>query len=100
VFTTVSDPVGSGLVASLARPEGNVTGLSIQSPDIAGKRLALLREIVPNLRRVAFMGNIDNPFVGREMREVQAAASGAAGPSSLVWFELAQPVPAGCHVRA
>jgi putative ABC transport system substrate-binding protein len=75
VFVTVTDPVGSGLVASLARPGGNVTGLSIQSPDIAGKRLALLREVAPNLRRVAFMGNIDNPFVLRELREVQAAGS-------------------------
>jgi putative ABC transport system substrate-binding protein len=75
VFVTVTDPVGSGLVASLARPGGNVTGLSIQSPDVAGKRLALLREIAPNLRRVAFMGNIDNPFVRRELHEVQAASS-------------------------
>ena len=53
VFVTITDPVGSGLVASLARPGGNLTGLSIQSPDIAGKRLALLREVVPSLRRVA-----------------------------------------------
>jgi putative ABC transport system substrate-binding protein len=75
VFVTITDPVGSGLVASLARPGGNVTGLSLQSPDIAGKRLALVREVVPNLRRVAFMGNIDNPFVPREVHEVQAAAS-------------------------
>jgi putative tryptophan/tyrosine transport system substrate-binding protein len=74
VFVTAADPVGGGLVASLARPGGNVTGLSLQSPDIAGKRLALLREVVPNLRRVAFMGNIDNPVVPREMREMQAAA--------------------------
>jgi ABC-type uncharacterized transport system substrate-binding protein len=74
IFVTVADPVGSGLVASLARPGGNVTGLSLQSPDIAGKRLALLREVVPNLRRVAFMGNVDNPVVPPEMREMQAAA--------------------------
>jgi len=74
VFVAVADPVGSGLVASLARPGGNVTGLSAQSPDIAGKRLALLREVAPDLRRVAFMGNVDNPFVLAEWREVQAAA--------------------------
>jgi len=74
VFVALADPVGSGIVASLAQPGGNVTGLSIQSPDIAGKRLALLREVVPNLRRVAFMGNTDNPIVPREMREVQSAA--------------------------
>jgi putative ABC transport system substrate-binding protein len=74
VFALAGDPVGSGLVASLARPGGNVTGLSLQAPDIAGKRLALLREIAPNLRRVAFMGDINNPVVSAEMREVQAAA--------------------------
>jgi putative ABC transport system substrate-binding protein len=62
------------MAESLARPGGNVTGLSLQSPDIAGKRLALLREVVPNLRRVAFMGNVDNPVVPPEMREMQAAA--------------------------
>jgi putative ABC transport system substrate-binding protein len=75
VFALAGDPVGSGLVASLARPGGNVTGLSLQAPDIAGKRLALLREIAPNLRRIAFMGDIDNPVVLAEVREVQAAAS-------------------------
>jgi putative ABC transport system substrate-binding protein len=75
VFALVSDPVGSGLVASLARPGGNVTGLSIQATDTAGKRLAFLREAVAGLRRVAFMGNLDNSGVALEMREVQAAAS-------------------------
>jgi putative tryptophan/tyrosine transport system substrate-binding protein len=75
VFVALADPVGSGIVASLAQPGGNVTGLSIQSPDIAGKRLALLREVVPNLRRVAFMGNTENPIVPREIREVQTAAA-------------------------
>ena len=75
VFVSLADPVGGGVVASLARPGGNITGLSLQAPDIAGKRLALLREVVPNLRRVAFMGNIDNPIVPQEMREVQDAAS-------------------------
>jgi putative ABC transport system substrate-binding protein len=74
VFVALADPVGVGIVASLAKPGGNVTGLSLQSPDIAGKRLALLREIVPNLRRVAFMGNMNNPVVPRELREVQTAA--------------------------
>ena len=75
VFLQITDPVSSGLVVSLARPGGNLTGLSLQSPDIAGKRLALLREVAPNLRRVAFMGNIDNSFVLREIDEVSAAAA-------------------------
>ncbi len=67
------DPVGNGLVASLARPGGNVTGLSNQSADLPGKRLELLREIVPGLRRLAIMANIDDPIGVREMGEVQVA---------------------------
>src|SRR5215510_7943880 len=63
VFATVADPVATGIVDSLARPGGNATGLSLQSLDLAGKRLSLLREVAPGLRRVAFMGNIDLPFV-------------------------------------
>jgi putative tryptophan/tyrosine transport system substrate-binding protein len=74
IFATAGDPVGNGLVASLARPGGNVTGLSIQSPDLAGKRLELLREVVPGLRRVAFMVNVGSPGAGPETGEVQAAA--------------------------
>jgi putative ABC transport system substrate-binding protein len=74
VFTISGDPVGTGLVASLARPGGNVTGLSSQAPDLAGKRLELLREVVPGLRRLAIMVNAGYPVAVREMREVQAAA--------------------------
>ena len=55
VFAVANDPVGSGMVASLARPGGNVTGLSLQSTDIAGKRLEILREIVPGLRRLGVL---------------------------------------------
>ena len=74
VFAAVSDPVGNNVVASLARPGGNVTGLSAQISDVAGKRLELLREIIPALRRLAIMANIDNPSHVLETREVQAAA--------------------------
>ena len=74
VFAVAGDPVGSGLVASLARPGGNVTGLSIQATDLAGKRLELLREVVPGLRRLAIMANVGNPAAVLEMGEVQAAA--------------------------
>jgi putative ABC transport system substrate-binding protein len=74
VFALVDDPVGSGLVASLARPGGNVTGLSMQSTDLAGKRLALLREVVSGLRRLAIMANVDYPAAVQEMGEIQAAA--------------------------
>ena len=74
VFALVDDPVGMGLVASLARPGGNVTGLSFQAADLAGKRLALLREVVPGLRRLAIMANVEYPNAASEMREVQIAA--------------------------
>jgi putative tryptophan/tyrosine transport system substrate-binding protein len=74
VFVLAGDPVVSGFVASLARPGGNVTGLSIQGPDLAGKRLELLREVVPGLRRLAIMGNIGLPEVELEMHELQATA--------------------------
>jgi putative ABC transport system substrate-binding protein len=74
VFGSVADPVGTGLVASLARPGGNVTGLSNQSADLPGKRLELLREVVPGLRRLAIMANISNPSNVLEMSEGQAVA--------------------------
>jgi putative ABC transport system substrate-binding protein len=74
VFATAGDPVGNGLVASLARPGGHVTGLATLSDDLAGKRLELLREVVPGLRRLAIMGNVDNPFSVLELGEVHAAA--------------------------
>jgi putative tryptophan/tyrosine transport system substrate-binding protein len=74
VFATATDPVGNALVASLARPGGNVTGLSILGTDLAGKRLELLRDVVPALHTLAIMANVDNPAVRLEMGEVQAAA--------------------------
>jgi putative ABC transport system substrate-binding protein len=74
VFTMSSDPVGAGLVASLARPGGNVTGLSLQQSDLAGKRLELLREVIPKLRRLAILANVGYPEPVLETREVQTAA--------------------------
>jgi putative tryptophan/tyrosine transport system substrate-binding protein len=74
VFAVATDPVGEGLVASLARPGGNVTGLSVQATDVAGKRLALLREVVPNLHRLAVLANVDYPSGVLEVGEVKAAA--------------------------
>jgi ABC-type uncharacterized transport system substrate-binding protein len=74
VFGTAGDPVRLGLVASLARPGGNVTGLSNQSADLPGKRLELLRDVVPGLRRLAVMANVGSPIGALEMDEVQAAA--------------------------
>jgi putative ABC transport system substrate-binding protein len=75
VFAGAGDPVGSGLVASLARPGGNVTGLSQQNAELAGKRLALLREVIPGLRRLAIMVNVENPPSLQEMIELENLTS-------------------------
>ena len=75
VFTIVADPVGAGYIMSLARPGGNVTGLSIQTIDLSGKRLEFLREVVPDLRRLAIIGNNDLPAAALEMREIEAKAA-------------------------
>ena len=74
VFAAQMDPVGAGVVTSLARPGGNVTGMSIQQTDTVGKRLQLLREVVPNLGRLAIMGNVGAPGAALEMREVDTTA--------------------------
>src|SRR6516225_9680195 len=74
VFATATDPLGGGLVASLARPEGNATGLSMQASDAAGKRLELLREVVPGLRRLAVIGDVEYTATVQEIAEVRAAA--------------------------
>ena len=74
VFAAAGDPVRTGIVASLARPGGNVTGLSLLATDLSGKRIELLREVVPDLRRLALLGNVGNPQVVVEIGEVQAAA--------------------------
>src|SRR5262249_32782743 len=74
VFAAANDPLSTGLVASLSRPGGNVTGLSIQAPELAGKRVQLLREAIPGLRRLAIMGNAGYPAAVLEMNEMQGAA--------------------------
>jgi putative tryptophan/tyrosine transport system substrate-binding protein len=74
IFTTVADPVGLGFVASLARPGGNVTGLSMQQSDIGSKRLGLLREVIPGLGRLGIMTNVGSPAAILERDEVHAAA--------------------------
>ena len=74
VFAAAADPLGTGLVKSLSRPGGNVTGLSVQHTDLAGKRVELLRDLVPSLRRLAIMANVSNSASELEMGEVQRAA--------------------------
>jgi putative ABC transport system substrate-binding protein len=74
VFATAGDPIGAGIVTSLARPGGNITGLSSQATDLVGKRLELLREMVPEFRRLAIFANADSAFSVLELNEVQSTA--------------------------
>jgi putative tryptophan/tyrosine transport system substrate-binding protein len=75
IFTSAGDPIGTGLVASLARPGGNVTGLSSQTTELGPKKLEFLREVVPGLRRLAIMANADASNSVQEMGDVRAAAN-------------------------
>src|SRR5947208_9696972 len=78
VMSFDNDPVGSGFVASLARPGGNITGLSALFPELSGKRLELLKETVPRLSRVAVLGSSTNPANAQVLKETELAA-GAFG---------------------
>ena len=73
-MTAAGDPLGSGLVATLARPGGNVTGMSLMAPDLGGKRLELLKELLPGLARVAVLWNAANPYPAIVFKETQGAA--------------------------
>ena len=74
VMTAAGDPVGSGLVPNLARPGGNVTGLSLMVPDLGGKRLELLKELLPHMSRVAVLWNAANPYPALVFKETERAA--------------------------
>jgi putative tryptophan/tyrosine transport system substrate-binding protein len=93
VFASVGDPVGAGLVANLAQPGGNVTGLSNLTTDLGSKRLELVREMIPHLRRVAVLANAGNPVAMQEMAGVQAT-----GPTlnlEVSTFEIRRPEDIG-----
>jgi len=89
VFAVASDPVGSGMVASLARPGGNITGLSAQQSDLAGKRLELLRQVIPHLGRLAVIANFGNPNSVAEAQEAQLRAHAFGLDADA--FEIRQP---------
>ena len=74
VMTSTADPVGSGLVANLAHPGGNITGLTIMTSDLVAKRLQLLKDITPRLARVAVLGNPDSPYTRKVSEELKAVA--------------------------
>ena len=83
VMMQVGDPVGSGFVASLARPGGNITGLSSLAPELGGKRLELLKEIVPKLSRVAVFGTSTSPDTAQSLSEVESRRKGVRSEASI-----------------
>jgi len=93
VFAVANDPLGSGMVASLARPGGNVTGLSLQAGDLAGKRLGFLREAFPGLRRIAIMGDTSNPASLLEIGQVETAAPTLGIEAVRLGIQRAEDIP-------
>src|SRR3990172_1287073 len=89
VFASAGDAVAAGLVASLARPGGNVTGLTVIAPDLSGKRLEMLREVVPRFTRLAVLSNPTNPVSVPELKETQVAARSLG--LQIQSLELARP---------
>jgi putative tryptophan/tyrosine transport system substrate-binding protein len=87
VLAVASDPVGAGLVTSLAQPAGNVTGISIQQPQLIGKRLELLREVIPQLRRLAIMANAGYAAPALEAEKTKATAQtlGLEAARLVIW---------------
>jgi ABC-type uncharacterized transport system substrate-binding protein len=88
-MTNEADPVGTGIVTSLARPGGNITGLSTLAPELRGKRLELLKEVVPKLSRVAVLGTSTDPGHAQVLREVELAA--AALKVKLQYLDVLDP---------
>jgi len=95
VFTSVGDPVGAGLVASLARPGANVTGVSAQANDIAAKRLQILEDLVPGKQIIAVLLNPDTPFSASALREVRSAAEQGHQPLAVFEARTTDEVSAG-----
>ncbi len=94
VMVAVGDPIGVGLVASLARPGGNITGLTSIAPELEGKRLELLREVVPKLSHIAVLWNPDNPFHAGSLKETRAAAQVLGIKLQLLGIRVPEEFPA------
>jgi putative tryptophan/tyrosine transport system substrate-binding protein len=92
VFAVASDPLATGLIATLAHPGSNVTGLSVQAADVAGKRVELLRELFPGGRTLAIMANLGYAAAEREMSEVQAAARSVGFETTILEIRSAQDI--------
>jgi putative ABC transport system substrate-binding protein len=100
VFTVVGDPIGAGLVASLARPGVNVTGMTDQASDVVGKRLQLLRELIPGNGTIAVLSNPDTPFSALALQELRAAARAGTATLMLLEARTADQMSAGFETAA
>jgi putative tryptophan/tyrosine transport system substrate-binding protein len=98
VFTSVGDPVGAGLVASLAKPGANVTGLSAQASEIAAKRIQILEDLIPRDKTIAVLSNPDTPFTASALRVVKSAAEQSHRP--LAMFEARTPDQVSAGIEA
>jgi putative ABC transport system substrate-binding protein len=100
VFASVGDPVGAGLINSLSRPGGNVTGVTSEASDVVGKRLQVLDDLVPGKRTVAVLMNPDTPFSLLALRELKAAAAETAQPIRVFEARTTDQVVAGVDAAA
>jgi len=98
VMTNEADPVGTGVVASLARPGGNITGLSTLSPELSGKQLELLKEVVPRLSSMAVLGTSTNPGYAQTLKEIELAAG--ALKVKLQYLDVLDPKDVDAAFRA
>src|SRR5439155_26409054 len=95
VMGTIADPVGVGAVANLSRPGGNVTGFSTQNYELEAKRLELLREFVPRMARIAFLGNTANPYAVNALQQLQAMAERGGLKSDAVLLDMPSGLESG-----
>jgi putative ABC transport system substrate-binding protein len=99
VMTAAGDPAGSGLVSSLARPGGNVTGISLMVPELGGKRLELLKDLLPRIARVAVLWDAANPYPAAVFRETERAAQTLGSRFSRSRYENRMTSPAPSKLR-
>jgi putative ABC transport system substrate-binding protein len=97
VFTSVGDPVGAGLIASLSQPGANATGLSAQASDITAKRLQFLEELIPGKKLVAVLGNPDTPYTALALQEVRTAAASMGQPLAVFEARTVDQLPTAIH---
>jgi putative ABC transport system substrate-binding protein len=97
VFTSVGDPVGAGLIASLSQPGANATGLSAQASDITAKRLQFLEDLIPGKKLVAVLGNPDTPYTALALQEVRTAAASIGQPLAIFEARTVDQLPTAIH---